>query len=185
MTVLPPVTPPSDPDLLARIRGLRLLVFDFDGVFTANTVHVFEDGREAVTCSRLDGYGLRRAAKTGIDTMILSTEVNPVVSARAAKLKISAMQGVEDKLPALVKLCAERGHGLEAVGYVGNDINDLACLKAVGFPVVVKDAHPDVMHTALYVTQWLGGRGAVREVCDIVAKVRENHEVELHETGNN
>ncbi|MCF8479061.1 MAG: HAD hydrolase family protein [Rhodospirillum sp.] len=173
MTVLTPVTPPSDPDLIARIRGLRLLVFDFDGVFTANTVHVFEDGREAVTCSRLDGYGLRRVTKTGIECMILSTEVNPVVAARAAKLKIQATQGVENKLPALKTLCAERNIGLEAVAYVGNDINDLDCLRAVGLPIVVRDGHPDVMEYARYVTQWLGGRGAVREVCDSLARVRE------------
>ena len=159
-------------DLVARIRRLRLMAFDFDGVFTDNAVIVFEDGREAVRCSRLDGFGLRRLEKCGVEPIILSTEISPVVLARAAKLKVKARNGLDDKLAALKEEAAARGLSLDAVGDVGNDINDESCLKAVGLPIVVGDSHPDVLPLGLYRTAWRGGNGAVREVCDLVHAVR-------------
>lgn len=161
-----------DEDLRARIERLRLLIFDFDGVFTDNAVYVLEDGREAVRCSRFDGFGLRRLEAVGVEPLILSTEVNPVVQARARKLKIGARNGLDDKLAALGEEIASRGLALEAVGYVGNDVNDLACLEAVGLPIVVGDAHPEVAHLGRYVTARPGGRGAVREICDLIHRVR-------------
>ncbi|MDX9860491.1 MAG: haloacid dehalogenase [Rhodospirillales bacterium] len=161
-----------DAELVARIRKLRLMAFDFDGVFTDNAVIVFEDGREAVRCSRLDGLGLRRLETVGIEPIILSTETNLVVGARAAKLKIKARQGLDDKLAALREEVTARGLCLDEVGYVGNDINDASCLKAVGVPIVVGDCHPDVLPLGLYRTTRPGGNGAVREVCDLVHAVR-------------
>jgi YrbI family 3-deoxy-D-manno-octulosonate 8-phosphate phosphatase len=160
------------PDFKERALSLRLMVFDFDGVFTDNMVYVFEDGREAVCCSRSDGIGLRRLESAGVELMIVSTEVNPVVSFRAAKLKIACMQGVEDKLTALTRLTGERGIDLSMVGFVGNDINDRQCLARVGLPVVVADSHPEVLQLAYYRTVAVGGRGAVREICDLVAEAR-------------
>ena len=162
-------------DLVGPILRLRLLVFDFDGVFTDNAVIVFEDGREAVRCSRLDGLGLRRLEACGIEPIILSTEANPVVQARAAKLKIKARNSLDNKLAALNEEVAARGLLLDEVGYVGNDINDEACLRIVGLPVVVGDSHPEVLHLGRYRTTRFGGNGAVREVCDLVYSVRLRH----------
>lgn len=167
-----PVGRPDDPELHKRIREVRLVLFDFDGVFTDNRVYVFEDGREAVCCSRLDGLGLRKLEASGVDPMIVSTEVNKVVRARADKLKIGCVHGTEDKVAVAEEVCAARGLTFEQVAFVGNDINDLPLLEAVGLPIVVRDAHPDVTGIALYQTRWLGGRGAVREVCDLFARVR-------------
>ena len=149
------------------IRRIRLVAFDFDGVFTDNMVYVFEDGREAVRCFRSDGIGLQKLKKLGIETVIISTEANPVVSARARKLKIRCIQDCQDKRVALEDIAHDQGIGLGQVAFVGNDVNDLPCLECVALPIVVQDAHQDVVSTARYQTKNPGGHGAVREVCDL------------------
>ena len=156
-----------DQDLQARIGQIRLVAFDFDGVFTDNMVYVFEDGTEAVKCSRGDGIGLQKLKRLGIETVIISTESNPVVSARARKLKIRCVQNCADKLKTLNDMAQEAGISLAEAAFVGNDINDLACLKHVALPIVVQDAHRDVIPLGLYQTRNPGGHGAVREVCDL------------------
>jgi YrbI family 3-deoxy-D-manno-octulosonate 8-phosphate phosphatase len=143
-----------------------MVVFDFDGVFTDNSVLCDASGGEWVRCSRSDGLGLQKLSRLGIPAWVLSTEVHPVVSKRCSKLGIPCRQGLADKRSALEQLAAELKVELGAVVYVGNDINDLGCLRAVGIPVVVADAHPDVMTSARYRTLRAGGCGAVREVCD-------------------
>ena len=154
------------------IRRVRLVAFDFDGVFTDNMVYVFENGTEAVRCSRSDGIGLQKLKRAGMDTVIISTEPNPVVSARARKLNIDCVQDCQDKRGALEERTAKIGISLGQVAFVGNDINDLPCLTCVGLPIVVRDAHPDVVAVARYQTQKPGGHGAVREVCDLFEKYR-------------
>ena len=153
-------------------RAVRLMVFDFDGVFTDNTVYVTQDGIESVRCWRGDGIGLAALKRVGVDTAIVSTETNPVVSARARKLAMRCEQGCSDKLATVRQMAMELGLTLKEVGFVGNDINDLACLQAVGLPIVVQDAHPAVIETAAYRTTIPGGRGAVREVCDLIVAAR-------------
>jgi len=154
------------------IDRIRLVAFDFDGVFTDNMVYVFENGSEAVRCSRGDGIGLQKLAQMGIKTVIISTEANPVVSARAHKLKIDCVQDCHDKRAVLEDMAAKLGISLDQVAFVGNDINDLPCLTCVALPIVVKDAHPDVVPIARYQTRNPGGHGAVREVCDLFEKYR-------------
>ena len=160
-----------DGALAAIIHQIRLVAFDFDGVFTDNSVYVFEDGREAVRCSRSDGLGLSKLERAGIKTAIISTETNPVVAARSRKLDIRCIQGCEDKRCALERLVAEYGLSLGGVAFVGNDINDLSCLQCVGLPIVVQDAHSDVVSVARYQTRARGGHGAVREICDLFERV--------------
>lgn len=118
------------------------VVFDFDGVFTDNRVIVDQDGHEAVVCDRGDGMGLARLRQLGIPILVLSTEENPVVQARCAKLKVPCLQGVHHKLRALQVWLREHNVDITQTIYVGNDINDLECLQAVGCGVVVADAHP-------------------------------------------
>jgi YrbI family 3-deoxy-D-manno-octulosonate 8-phosphate phosphatase len=151
-------------DLFAKIR---LVAFDFDGVFTDNMVYVLENGTEAVRCFRSDGLGLQKLEQLGIETVIISTEANPVVSTRARKLKIRCVQDCRDKRAALESIVKESGISLAEVAFVGNDINDLPCLTCVALPIVVHDAHPDVIAHAVYRTIRPGGYGAVREVCDL------------------
>jgi YrbI family 3-deoxy-D-manno-octulosonate 8-phosphate phosphatase len=163
----------SFPELVRRIR---LVAFDFDGVFTDNTVYVFQDGTEAVRCSRGDGLGLEKLRVLGLDVVIVSTETNPVVSARARKLKLRCVQGCSDKHAALVDLAREMGISLAEVAFVGNDVNDLSCLATVGLPIVVQDAHQEVLLLGRYRTRAPGGRGAVREVCDLFERILKSGE---------
>ena len=162
---------PVAPGVAADLAAVRLVVFDFDGVFTDNTVYVSEDGTESVRCWRGDGLGLQAIQRLGLQVLILSTEVNPVVTARSRKLKVECVQGCEDKRARLEAIVRERGLTLDQVAYVGNDVNDLGCLEAVGVPVVVGDAHPAVLGAAKLRTQRPGGRGAVREVCDLLVAI--------------
>ena len=154
------------------LRTVELVVFDFDGVFTDNRVLVDEEGREAVFCTRADGLGIEALRRAGIDSLILSTEPNPVVAARAAKLKMACVHGASDKWAALAEILRVRRLKAARVAYVGNDINDRGCLEHAGVPICVADAHPDVRSLARLVTERRGGEGAVREVCDAIVRAR-------------
>jgi 3-deoxy-D-manno-octulosonate 8-phosphate phosphatase (KDO 8-P phosphatase) len=162
-----------DAALADAIGRIRLIAFDFDGVFTDNAVYVFEDGREAVRCVRSDGIGLRKLDRLGIAYLIISTESNPVVAARSRKLQIRCIQNCDDKRATLDAVRAEMKLGLEQIAFVGNDVNDAPCLTCVGLPIVVHDAHPDAAKHARYVTAAGGGYGAVREICDLFELVLE------------
>lgn len=151
-------------ELEPLLERVRLAVFDFDGVFTDNRVWVNERGEEALAFSRSDGLGLRRLDDVGVAYLILSMERNPIVAARAEKLNAECMTGVRDKL-AVVR---ERAEDLDQVAYVGNDINDADCLRAVGLPVVPADAWPEVAELARWRLSRNGGDGCVREFCDAV-----------------
>jgi N-acylneuraminate cytidylyltransferase len=147
---------------------LHAVVMDFDGVFTDNHVYVFEDGREAVRADRGDGMGLELLGRLGIPMVILSKERNPVVTARARKLGIECHQSMEKKLPSLRSWLEARGLELAHTVYVGNDVNDLECLRAVGCGVVPADAHPRAREAAQVVLERNGGDGALRELCDLI-----------------
>jgi 3-deoxy-D-manno-octulosonate 8-phosphate phosphatase (KDO 8-P phosphatase) len=155
--------------LLARVR---LVVFDFDGVFTDNRVWVNERGEEMLAFSRSDGLGLQRLDEIGVDYLIVSTEPNPIVGARAQKLGAACVQGVDDKLAVVRSESDRRGIALQDVAYVGNDVNDAECLRAVGLPIVPADAWPEVRPLARWVLERPGGAGCVREVCDALQRAR-------------
>ena len=150
----------------------RLVIFDFDGVMTDNTVYVDDTGREMVRCSRADGLGLSMARKAGYAMQVLSTETNPVVSARARKLELPCIQGCGDKAGYLRRYLSTHGIAPEKTLFMGNDINDLEAMRLVGCAVVPADAHPDVMPHAHLVLQARGGHGAVRELCDMLVKLK-------------
>ncbi|NQU05219.1 MAG: HAD hydrolase family protein [Calditrichaeota bacterium] len=147
---------------------LRLLVLDFDGVMTDNRVFVHEDGSEAVFCNRGDGWGIARLREFGVKVVVLSTEKNHVVSARCHKLGIDCIQGADEKLTNLKKLASDLGVKVHEIAYVGNDVNDLECLRWAGTAIVVADAEPKTLPVADIVTRKPGGHGAVREVCDMI-----------------
>jgi 3-deoxy-D-manno-octulosonate 8-phosphate phosphatase (KDO 8-P phosphatase) len=155
-------------DLEPLLERVRFAVFDFDGVFTDNRVWVDERGEETLAFSRSDGLGLRRLDEVGVQYLIVSMEQNPVVGARARKLRADCLQGIEDKLAVVRERTADAGVPLEQAAYVGNDINDAECLRAVGLPVVPADAWPEVKPLARWVLSRAGGTGCVREFCDAV-----------------
>jgi N-acylneuraminate cytidylyltransferase len=133
---------------------------------TDDRVWVDQDGHESVVANRRDGLGISMLHKAGIPMVVLSTESNPVVTARCQKLNLPVIQGLTDKGAALKRLIQERQLDSAHVIYLGNDVNDLSCFPLVGFTVVVADAHPDVIPLADLVLAHPGGHGAVRELCD-------------------
>jgi len=147
----------------------RLVVFDFDGVMTDNRVWVGEHGDEWVACNRSDGIGLDKLRQLGLDLFVLSTEPNQVVASRCRKLGLPFEHGVRDKIDRLRQLICDCGLTPSQVVYVGNDINDIDCLRLSGCGVVVADAHPDAVRAADLTLTRAGGHGAVRELCDRLA----------------
>ena len=146
---------------------IKAMAFDFDGVFTDNRVYVMQTGEEAVVCNRSDGMGISMLRKAGIPLIIISTEKNPVVSVRAAKLNIDVLQGIENKLLVLSQWVAENQLSIEQVAFIGNDINDVDCLSAAGLGIAVADAYPVAVDAADFVLSKKGGQGAVREIADL------------------
>lgn len=163
-----------------QLDQIKFVAFDFDGVFTDNRVIVSETGEESVICNRSDGIGLERLRQINIPFAVFSTEVNPVVAARCEKLKIpcysglSGLSGRKDKLTCLTHVIAEKGISLKQVAFIGNDINDLPCFRAVGFPIAVADAWIEVRQEALLVLTRAGGLGSVREFCDLLFYSKKN-----------
>ena len=156
------------------LSGIRLLVLDFDGVLTDNRVLVSEDGSEAVFCHRGDGMGLEMLRDIGIEAVVLSKERNPVVAARCRKLGLDCHQGHDDKVRKLAEICSQRSLSSSQVAYVGNDVNDLECMRWGGIGIAVADAMPPALAVADLVTRRRGGYGAVREVCDLL--IEQYHE---------
>jgi YrbI family 3-deoxy-D-manno-octulosonate 8-phosphate phosphatase len=154
-------------------RQIDLVIFDFDGVMTDDRVWVDQDGRELVAANRRDGLGISSLHKAGIPMLVLSTEPNPVVSARCRKLKLPVIQGQSDKAAALIQLLEERNVDPSNVIYLGNDINDIPCFSLVGCALVVADAHPEAIAQADIVLSSPGGHGAVRELCDRILRNKQ------------
>ncbi|MCL4825618.1 MAG: HAD hydrolase family protein, partial [Anaerolineales bacterium] len=158
--------------------SVKLIVSDFDGVVTDNRVWTDENGKETVAASRSDSMHIRTLRERGVEVMILSSEPNPVVQARAAKMGVDAVHGIDirGKGEALTKLLAERNVEPANVVYIGNDLNDLPCFEIAGWAVAVADAYPEVLQAADHVLSKPGGHGAVREVCELVLKKIESRE---------
>jgi len=144
------------------------LVMDFDGVLTDDRVFVSETGEESVVCSRRDGMGIERLRNAGLAMLVISKETNPVVAARCRKLHLPYHHGVEGKLAVLERWLAENGIAAAETLYVGNDVNDLECMAAVGCAVAPRDAHPRALAAAAVVLDADGGRGAIRVLADML-----------------
>ncbi len=148
-------------------KDILLIVYDFDGVMTDNRVIIFQDGTEAVIVNRADGLGVEHFRSLGIPQLILSTETNSVVKARALKLHLEVIASCKDKKIALENYCAQKGYDLNRVMYIGNDLNDLEAMKIVGYPIAPANAHVEVKKIAKLVTRAKGGDGVIRELLDI------------------
>jgi YrbI family 3-deoxy-D-manno-octulosonate 8-phosphate phosphatase len=147
---------------------LELIVFDFDGVMTDNRVLVSDGAREAVICHRGDGWGVARLRDAGVRMLVLSTERHSVVAERCAKLELPCLHALEDKAGALREFLQAEGIQPARTTFVGNDVNDLGCMREVGLSVAVADSDPAVIAAADLVLSRPGGHGAVRELCDLV-----------------
>lgn len=158
-----------DARLLARtgLSGIRTIVTDFDGVHTDDKVLVDQDGREAVMCSRRDGMGLELLRKAGFRILILSKETNQVVARRAEKLKLEVIHGVEKKMDVLAGWLAQNDLTWDEIAFVGNDINDVDCMKAARLSFCPADSHPSALTVADMVLPQDGGNGALRTMAEL------------------
>jgi YrbI family 3-deoxy-D-manno-octulosonate 8-phosphate phosphatase len=149
---------------LPTLDDIDAVVLDFDGTQTDDTVLVDSEGKETVAVHRGDGLGIAALRSAGLPVLILSTETNPVVAARARKLRVPVLHGIDRKDLALKQWCEEQGITPERVLYVGNDVNDLPCFELVGWPTAVANAHDVVRASARSITATPGGHGAIREI---------------------
>lgn len=147
---------------------LSAVAFDFDGVMTDNRVLVSETGEEAVACNRSDGLAIGRFRRYGVPLLVVSTETNPVVSARCRKLKIECLHGYDRKVTALRAWAERMGIPAEGIVYLGNDRNDVECLQFAGCGVATGDAYPEAVAAAKFRLQARGGDGAVRELLHLL-----------------
>ena len=153
-------------------KTIKMIICDFDGVVTDNLVITDQDGKESVVASRSDSMHIKRLRELGVEVMILSSEPNPVVMARAKKMGVEAMHGIgmQDKGRVMREVLDRKNVKAENVVYVGNDLNDLPCFEVAGWSVAVADAYPEVIRAADHVLTKTGGHGAIRELCEIVLK---------------
>lgn len=149
-----------------RFNRIHLIVYDFDGVMTDNRVLVSEDGTESVMVNRSDGLAVGNIRALGIRQIIITTEENNVVEARARKLSVPLIKGTRDKKAALMDYCKANDIDMSSVAYIGNDINDLDAMKCVGLPACPSDACDEIKSISKLVIRVPGGRGVVREFLD-------------------
>lgn len=151
-------------------QTIKMIICDFDGVVTDNHVITDQDGRESVLASRSDSVHIRKLRELGVETMVLSSEPNPVVMARAKKMGVEAIHnvGMQDKGRVMREVLEQKNIKAENVIYIGNDLNDLPCFEIAGWSVAVADAYPEVLRAADHVLTKNGGHGAIRELCEIV-----------------
>jgi 3-deoxy-D-manno-octulosonate 8-phosphate phosphatase (KDO 8-P phosphatase) len=148
------------------IDQIDALVFDFDGVLTDNHVYINQDGNEWVRCNRSDGLGFNVLTKLKKPTYILSSEKNPVVSARGKKLNIPVIQNVSNKFTALNNLVSSNNYSLKRIFYVGNDLNDFHAMSNCGYSACPADSHPKIKEIATFNLNTKGGMGIVREILE-------------------
>jgi 3-deoxy-D-manno-octulosonate 8-phosphate phosphatase (KDO 8-P phosphatase) len=160
-------------EVRARLAQVKLLALDVDGVLTDGGLYYSDSGEEMKRFHVKDGQGLKSLREVGIEVAIISGSASQSTLHRAQTLGIMhTFVGTEDKLSTLKMLCQQLGLSLAQVAYVGDDVNDLPVMRAVGCPLTVADAMPENRACALYVTKLGGGQGAVREICDYLLKVQ-------------
>lgn len=165
---------------MQKAAQIRLLALDVDGVLTDGRLYFAEDGQELKTFDTQDGHGIKMLQQSGVICAIITGRNTKLVERRAKNLGIAhLLQGREDKLVALRELSAELGIALENMAYVGDDWPDLPAIRAAGLGVAVANAHNELHTHADYVTHLQGGRGAVREVCDLLLKAQHNYDAAL------
>lgn len=167
-------------DLAARARAIRLVIFDVDGVLTDGSLYFDNDGHEYKAFGSRDGHGIKMLKASGVVPAIITGRTSNVVLHRARNLGIERIyQGVEDKLEAYEQMCAELGVGHEQVACMGDDIVDLPILRRCGLATTVPEAPPEVRARAHWVATQAGGRGAARELCELIMRAQDTWAAQL------
>jgi len=161
-------------DILEKAARIRLVLFDVDGVLTDGSLYLGDDGQEYKAFHSRDGHGMAMLKEAGVDIGIITGRTSQVVVHRMASLGIEHVyQGQRDKLPAFEALLAKLGISADEVAFVGDDVVDLPILTRVGLAIAVADAHPLVVRHAHWRTPNPGGRGAARDVCELILEARD------------
>ena len=156
-------------DILTRTKNIRLVIFDVDGVLTDGSIIISDDGQETKAFHSRDGHGMKLLQYTGVEIGIITGRTSKVVEHRMNSLGVNhVFQGQQVKLPAFESLIAQLNLTAEQCAYVGDDIVDLAIMSRVGLAIAVQDAHSVVKKHAHWITPSAGGKGAAREVCELI-----------------
>jgi 3-deoxy-D-manno-octulosonate 8-phosphate phosphatase (KDO 8-P phosphatase) len=167
-------------DILARAAQIELVVFDVDGVLTDGTLFVGDDGQEYKAFHSRDGFGIKLLKDSGVQIGVITARSSQVVKHRMENLGVEHVyQGRLEKLPAFEELVASLGLGLEQTAYVGDDVIDLPVLRRAGLAIAVQDAHPLAKQHAHWQTPHGGGRGAARDVCELILEARGTLDAQL------
>ena len=147
-----------------KFQTVEAIVYDCDGVLTDNKVIIDEDGKEYAIFNRGDGYAISKLFSLGIKQVVISAEINPIVLRRCHKLNLEVYNGVLDKLTALKKYCTDLQVDIDHVLYLGNDLNDLECMKCVGMTGCPSDAEAEIKSICDWISIRKGGEGVVRDL---------------------
>jgi 3-deoxy-D-manno-octulosonate 8-phosphate phosphatase (KDO 8-P phosphatase) len=159
--------------LAASLKRIRLFATDVDGVLTDAGMYYSESGEELKKFNTRDGMGIKLLQRAGLITAIVTQERTKLVAWRGEKLMIPEVhQGVMDKLALVREMAGRHGLSMDEVAYIGDDINDLATLKAVGFSATPADGLRQVVEAVDYVCRKKGGEGAVREIIEMILKAQ-------------
>ncbi|MGD8629381.1 MAG: 3-deoxy-manno-octulosonate-8-phosphatase KdsC [Gammaproteobacteria bacterium] len=160
-------------DIHEKAARIRLLIFDVDGVLTDGSLFVGDDGQEYKAFNSRDGHGIKMLQKYGVEIAIITGRTSQVVEHRMANLGITHIyQGKLEKLPAYEELRKKLGISAEETAYVGDDVVDLPVMRRVGLAIAVQDAHPLVRQHSHWQTPSTGGRGAARDVCEMLMEAK-------------
>lgn len=163
----------SPEQLKAKAAGIRLVIFDVDGVLTDGSLFLGDDGQEYKAFNSKDGHGMKMLQQSGVEIGIITGRTSEVVRIRMESLGVRHVyQGALDKLPAFEELTAKLWLAPEQVAYVGDDVVDLPIMRRAGLAIAVQDAHPLALEHAHWQTRAGGGRGAAREVCDMLMEAQ-------------
>lgn len=167
-------------DILEKAARIRLVIFDVDGVLTDGSLFLGDDGQEYKAFNSRDGHGMKMLQDTGVVIAVITGRTSKVVSLRMASLGIEHVyQGARDKAPAYVELRTRLGLDDAQIAYVGDDVVDLPVMRRVGLAIAVQDAHALVKKHAHWQTPSRGGRGAARDVCEMLMEAQGKLHVEL------
>lgn len=156
-------------DILEKASRIKLVIFDVDGVLTDGSLFLSDDGQEYKAFNSKDGFGMRLLQDSGIDIGIITGRESTLVRLRMEELGITQiMQGRREKGPALDEMMEKNGLTLDEIAYVGDDVVDLPIMSRVGLSIAVQDARPVVKKHAHWITESVGGRGAGRDVCELI-----------------
>jgi 3-deoxy-D-manno-octulosonate 8-phosphate phosphatase (KDO 8-P phosphatase) len=164
-------------ELNQRLRNIRLLALDVDGVLTSGALYFSDSGEEIKAFCVLDGQGIKLLQENGVRVAIISGRSSPLLARRAQNLGVTLFyQGREDKLTALDELCLANGFSYSEIAYAGDDLPDIQIIKAVAVSFTVPNAHSSVKEIAHACTEHSGGSGAVREIADFILQSQGKYE---------